>query len=204
MIISHEKKFVFVHVPKTAGTSITHTLKNYASYSVSSEYKIAGKRILHKSLKKHAHAKEIRKYMKKDQWREYFKFAFVRNPWDLFVSLYFWLKNHSPHSKIRQKNILFKQFITNFYHNQDKAVLMGQGQKPFIFDARKCLVDYVGKYETLESDVGAISSRLGVSLSLPHIFKTDHKKYKKYYNSRTHDMIAKVCAEDIRIFNYSF
>jgi len=204
VIVSNEKQFIFVHVPKTAGTSITHTLKQFASYSVSSEYKVVGQGVLHKALKKHSHAKEIKRYMDAAKWNSYFKFGFVRNPWDLFVSLYFWLKKHSKHSKIRKNNILFKQFIINFYKNIDKAVLMGNGQHPFLFDKGTCLVDYVGRYENLKDDVAKISAKIEIPLNLPHMFKTDHKKYKKYYDSKTRGMVAEVCAEDIKLFGYQF
>jgi hypothetical protein len=200
MIISHEKKFIFVHIPKTGGTSISHCLKRYASYNVSGEYRLKGKKILHPSLKKHAQASQIKKYVSKKVWDSYFKFALVRNPWDLFVSLYFWLK---PRSEILKKK-LFKQFLVDFYKDLESAKLMGGGQTPFIYEGGRCLVDFVGSFEDYDNSIKIIEKRIGVPIETPHIFKTNHKHYSAYYNSKTKRIVAEVCSKDIKNFGYSF
>lgn len=203
MIVSNKKKFVFIHVPKTGGTSLSVVLRKYASYSVAREYKIEGKKFLDVSLMKHATALDVKKYVPKAKWDKYFKFCFVRNPWDLFVSLYSWLKPRSK--KLKSKS--FSKFVTNFYHNLDAAVLMGKGQYNFMYNlSGKCLVDFVGKFEDYDSSIRTIEKRVGIPITslVRWINKTKHAPYRKYYNNKTKSMIAEVCANDIKCFGYTF
>ncbi|MFO8053169.1 MAG: sulfotransferase family 2 domain-containing protein [Candidatus Omnitrophota bacterium] len=90
MLISHTYKFIFLHIPKTAGSSVAATLK----------------RNLNKNdLLLCPHTKAVRlKLTAKDKWKDYFKFTFVRNPWDRMVSAYFFLRNFR-NRKIGKKSI---------------------------------------------------------------------------------------------------
>ena len=79
MIVSHKHKFVFVKIPKTAGETLVTALREYIEWDL-----VAPPRGNHEKLK------EIKG--KLDSWEEYFKFTFVRNPWDLRVSRFFYLR----------------------------------------------------------------------------------------------------------------
>ena len=68
----------------------------------------------------------------------------------------------------------------------------------------KLLVDYVGRFETLQADVARISSRLNVAVSLEHFHKSKHRDYRGYYNSRTIELVAKISRDDIELFGYDF
>ena len=98
MIISHSRKFVFVHVYKTAGESIAATLEQSLDRSdfvsrVDSRAWL-GRRNANNSydqLKKHSTALAVREVMESDEWNTYFKFSFVRHPIDRILSLYHYL-----------------------------------------------------------------------------------------------------------------
>jgi Sulfotransferase family len=74
-------KYAFIHIPKCAGSSIHRALGNlHAQRSLP-----VGKPRYHK----HAKATKVREVLG-PAWDECFKFAFIRNPWDLMVSSYHW------------------------------------------------------------------------------------------------------------------
>ena len=98
MIINHSYKFIFIHVPKAAGTSVTHELSEMTRYcdqeiggtgdgqSVTRYY---AKRF---GLRKHSPSTDVRKIVGEDVWEQYFTFGFVRNPYTRLVSSFKFLK----------------------------------------------------------------------------------------------------------------
>ena len=89
MVVSHEYKCIFIHIPRTSGTSIEKTLfeKNTASRNPNYWKKY-----------KHFKASQVREHVGEDVWNSYFKFSMVRNPWDRVVSRYmmFWVEELKP------------------------------------------------------------------------------------------------------------
>jgi hypothetical protein len=97
MPISHSKKFIFVHIPKCAGTSVHHVLSR-----CSSDYVLVGAASLSERIRfgeawlHHATGIRIRRALSAEQWNTYFKFTIVRNPWDRLVSLYHYFLTSFP------------------------------------------------------------------------------------------------------------
>ena len=93
-MISHAKKFIFIHIPKNAGSSINHSISEYCEFH-NGKYK--GKSLQPRLDKKdiplgygkHADYKSIKKLLK-DEYNDYYKFCVVRNPWDRLVSIYWY------------------------------------------------------------------------------------------------------------------
>lgn len=71
-------------------------------------------------------------------------------------------------------------------------------------DDGEVLVDFVGRFENLESDFNRISDQIGISNQLPHINKTTHTKYRDYYNDETKDLVRSIALRDIEMFDYKF
>lgn len=210
MILSHTKKFIYIHVYKVAGTSIRSVLQEYsdlsrADFPVAENVKFyLGKRIkfLSRWAIDHIHAHKIKSHLPGDVFDSYFKFAFVRNPWDWQVSLYHYMlqsKIHPQHELITRMNT-FDEYI-EWRINCDMET-----QREFIYDANgKLLVDFVGKFENLQEDFNMICSKIPISQAkLPFANKSKHAFYKNYYNTHTKTLIANAFKKDIETFNYDF
>ncbi len=188
---------IFVHIPKVAGSSIEKAL--YAT----------------KGKVSHQTAQEYKKY---DQlkFEKYFKFAFVRNPYDRFVSAYEYLRQGGRNEYDKawaEKHILvhdsFKSFVLSLNNEQHrKEILSWMHFKPqyyFVCDEdKKILVDFIGRYENIKDDFKYITKQLSLSATLPHENKTVQRKdYHHYYDEETIQVIYRVYQIDFELFNYT-
>ena len=210
MILSHSKKFIYIHVYKVAGTSIRTVLQqyddlNYSDFPLVENIKFyLGKRIplFSRWAMDHINAQKIKDNLQEKIYNSYFKFAFVRNPWDWQVSLYHYMlqyKEHPQH-KIISKMKSFDEYV-EWRINHDMGL-----QKDFLYDANgKILVDFIGKFENLQEDFNTICSRIQINLTaLPLANSSKHTHYKDYYNKHTKDLINNAFQKDIEIFKYDF
>jgi len=190
-MINHDKKIIFVHIPKTGGASIE------SLFCASPLY---GKE---KHLMSHEYDP---KYLK-----SYFKFAFARNPWDRILSYYFFrLKKNYEMFGHGDSFSNWIKFLGNCRDNDYKNnffqfYLSIQNQSEFIFRNDYLMVDYVGKFENLQQDFNAICDKAKMSRRrLPHKNKSNHKHYTEYYDDETRQIVAKKYAKDIEYFGYEF
>ena len=205
MLISHSHKFIFLHNPKVAGSSIREVLTPY----VDQPNRNWKNRLLVKLGVKaplpythHLKARLVRDSLPKDIYDRYFKFVFVRNPWDLQVSLYHYvLKNEGHHRhKIIKQMRSFDEYLAWKVENQDLRT-----QKDFVTDADgKIIVDFIGKYENLSEDFQTVCKVLKIDALLPHINQSKHKDYRQYYTDRTRQLVEEYLREDIEMFGYTF
>jgi Sulfotransferase family len=178
------RQFVFIHVPKTAGTSIGQAIWS------------AGQTVEWRP-RYHAPA-----YTVLDGREDCFSCAFVRNPWDRMLSIW----------RFSRPDIALRDYIRNLSLEARSASerpyinVLGKSQSWFINDhAGKSLVSFIGRFESLHQDFGAICSEIGIAVPpLGHFNRTDHTNYRDYYDAETREMIAKEYAEDIEAFGYSF
>src|SRR4026209_3030482 len=82
MLISHRHRFIFIHVPKTGGSSVTAALRPFCEPETLETARQRG-------LKVHSTARDVIRAFGRDVWESYFTFALERNPWDKCLSLYF-------------------------------------------------------------------------------------------------------------------
>jgi hypothetical protein len=207
MLISYHKKFLFVHIYKTAGTSITDSLARYCYRPGSTRpsnwipfLTAKWKKIHSTPIKKHATALQIRDTLHPEVFASFFKFSFVRNPWDWQVSLYHYILEHPENpGYISTKDMgSFRNFV---FSRSD----LGFTQTGCLADSGgKLLVDFVGRFEKLEEDFQAVCHRIGISVGLPHINKMERTGYRDYYDEETRELTARLYAEDIERFGYSF
>lgn len=228
MILSHSKKFIFIHNYRTAGTSISKHLSKYGikdplisnnSFNLILEHCPYGNLInkylisnkIFNKTNSHWPAEKIKNNIDDNIWQNYFKFGFVRNPWSLQVSVYYYIKqhpNHYEHQRVMKlKN--FKGFVKWRFISSCKSkpplYLDVLYQKDFFYDKNgNCLVDYIGRYENLEKDYKYICDKIKIKNKLPHINKSHHFDYHKYYDNQTKQQIAKVYKKDIELFKYEF
>tara|TARA_B110000858_G_scaffold143944_1_gene163463 strand:+ start:291 stop:887 length:597 start_codon:yes stop_codon:yes gene_type:complete len=196
MIISPKYKFAFILNPKSGCTSIYNKLKN-----IEDDEKIFGDLVPNdtKDLlrSKHTSCSELQKHH--PQFDEYYKFAFVRNPWARVLSWYFFCKR-SPLVERNTRNLSFEEFITigdikNIWANENF-----QHQYKF---TKGC--DFIGKTENLQSDFNTVCDKIGIPhIKLGYANKTKHRHYTEYYNWKTREIVANEFSDDIDYFDYVF
>ncbi|TAH39186.1 MAG: transposase [Bacteroidetes bacterium] len=210
MILSHQKKFIFVHIYKVAGSSIRSVLSKYDDRDSSDLSIFNNSRIwmeqkffrTETSFLTHLKAREIQKMIKEVDFNNYFKFSFVRNPWDWQVSLYYFMMqstNHRQHKLVsKMKN--FEEYL-DWRINKDLDF-----QKHFVCDSKgKLLVDFVGRFENIQADFDHICDRIYIPrFRLPVKNTSNHLHYKEYYTSKTRKWVEEAFKEDIELFGYEF
>ncbi|MBK8973381.1 MAG: sulfotransferase family 2 domain-containing protein [Hahellaceae bacterium] len=150
------------------------------------------------------------------------KFSFVRNPWARLVSEY----------KFRNHNIrfTFKDWVMNRLPAPDMSDAYRHIVPQVAFthsNDGRCLVDFVGKMETLQKDFDVVAAHLGFEDStLPHINETkknasyglnwkvrkwlmshrqkEFKNYRDYYDDSLRQIVGKMYERDIDTFKYTF
>lgn len=194
MLINDHYKFVFVHIQKTAGTSISsalrglsHTRNGYTTHSFLREFNYPP---------------------------NYFKFGFVRNPWDRLVSWYNMHKNLKmitpfPEYTMRNTNS-FSDFLKKtevvIEHGIRKSIYFNQLE--YLSDENgNILADFIGKFENVDEDVKTIGEKLGIEdLKIPILNKLrpDQDDYRKHYKDDEIEFVSNMYKKDIEYFNYKF
>ena len=183
-MISHKDNFIFIHIPKCAGNSVIEKVG------------LSGQPPGHLP---------ISKFPLKSR-QNYFKFTFVRNPWDRFVSAYFYLKkggNGSAPQDLRSQTQIGKyKSFTDFVKNDNFFKMWHFKPLSFYIDDE---MDFIGKLENLQEDFNIICDKIGIPRQeLPHRNKSSHKHYTEYYDDETKEIVAEKYAKDIEYFGYEF
>jgi hypothetical protein len=213
-MINHKYKIIFIHIPKCAGTSITKFFSsekkiNWKQANYNELYGWCPKR---KLFMQHATAKQLLEtnLITEEQWKTYYKFTFVRNPWDRALSDYFWLIN------VCKINGSFKDYIMKrgqFYkvlNNQEEIYYRGdhhRKQTEFFDFQGSFKLDYVGRFENFASDINEILKAVGVENKFNIYTNKSHKArehYSIYYTRSLKQLVESKFKEDIEILRYSF
>jgi hypothetical protein len=212
MIISTKHKFIFIHIPKTGGTSIKKALAPF--YNRKRELEKVPRGLQKPGIigRKHSPALLLRQAVGATVWKAYFTFAFVRNPWDWFVSAYHFMRKNGRDP--RQPEVLkrsFEDFVPWFINLEppleqfEKPAILN-GQHWYVMNKRcKYMINFIGKLETFQEDFSKVCKRIGISpQKLGKHNATNRAIYKNYYNEKNKELIAKFFKKDIELFNYKF
>ncbi len=216
MLLSLKHNFLFVHIAKTGGTSIRTALDRYKWWD---PYRIpmaicsrisglTGHRIACKP-PRHAKAIAAREMLPREVYGRLFKFAFVRNPWDLQVSSFHHIRRERPHLMEGMED--FETFLRwkltpdrPYQFHIDTSIEL---QSDYLIDLRgNVIVDFIGRYEHLAADFETACQKIGIrTLKLPHKRQaTDRRDYRSYYTDKTAQLIADHFRADIEMFAYTF
>jgi hypothetical protein len=210
MELSYRHQFIFIHVYRAGGQSVSEALRPHADVPMPALSRIP---LLRRSFDGrlyevrahnygHIKAKELQARFPQHELDGFFKFAFVRNPWDWHVSVYHYVRQRPKHP-----NYAFFKAFRDFDEYLDWRVhTMGaELQSEFVCDASgNLLVDFVGHYETLDEDFAAVSRRLGIETTLPHKDGSSHLDFRDYYSTASRELVAEAYREDIERFGYAF
>lgn len=200
MNISQQYKCIFIHVNKTAGRSINIALFGDIKPHLTSKelFNLDDINPIEERLRNCKESNHIK--LLQIHWDNYFKFIFLRNPWDRKLSDYFFGRKMG----IVAPSTDFTTYIKNNHSNPD---LWNSPGIEWVEDENGNVEDdiFIGKFENLQEDFNTICNKIGFPITkLPHRNKTNHKPYWEYYTDETAELIRQKYQKDIKIFNYEF
>lgn len=176
-------KVLFIHIPKTAGTSVLSCLN-----------KSDDPKIKHLLLKNY-HDKIL---------ENCFVFSVVRNPFDRFVSQWLYHTNFDDnffYKKYKTKIDIFSYFdIASQLKNKS---VTWKSMSEFIFHKNK-KIDFILSFENLCHDWKIFCKRLNYNCELINIKKNTRKHYSEYYNNKLISKVEEMYIDDLTNFNYKF
>ena len=211
MLISHTHRFAFIHVPKTGGCSVKLALEQFAddvlAYRPNRWLDRCGIHVNYfapwpsKRFRTHTPAALLQRELPADVYADLFTFAFVRNPWDLLVSSYHFLRRDRSHRRGR-----LAARLGSFARYVDYELHRGKLLQSRMLTSRhgRLLVDFVGRFENLEADFAIVCRHLRVAARLPHVNAVSHSDYRAHYTPRLAATVADGFGEDIERFGYAF
>jgi hypothetical protein len=207
VLISDDKEFVFVHVPKTGGSSVGAALQPLCSLRNRGRLS-AWLRPL--GLPRDYHGFRFRRHdplsvaegvMPAQRFVRFFKFAFVRNPWDRLVSEYnsvLRLPGHRRHARVRAMGG-FKAYL-----RREAPFVLASQRRLLVDKTGRIGADFVGRFEQIEQDFGSVCARLGIEAALPHLNRHEHGDYRSYYDDESRELVRSHWGEDVVAFDYEF
>ena len=191
MILSHSKKFVFIHVHRTGGTSLTNLLL---------------KQVPDLQLDKTQH-RTIRTLGSTfiEEHLEFEIFGFTRNPWSRMLSWYF-LKHRLEPLSLEGEKKRFEHYLEN------DLALKGQSNQ-FSYNTLDYFRNQKGapvkaniyRYEAFESEIERLCENYDISFDpIEKLNSSGMQDYRLYYTSMSKQLIAEKCKKDIAYFKYQF
>lgn len=196
-MISHKLKFIFIHIPKTSGSSLSLFLKDFIDNDVIPVSGPMGEKqqlsVICEKTKKDINHVYINYYKNTygEKINDYFKFTIVRNPYDRMLSFYFWSKGENNQKFNRNEFINFiknmkwsdqHRFIDNTFHIIHFENLINELKNIECF---KNIVDF-NNYPTLNAS------------------SNSKRNYNKIYDKELKDLVFKKCKKDFELFGYEY
>jgi len=216
MLLSLKYNFLFVHIAKTGGTSVRAALAPlrwrdplyWPAFLCSRLSHLTGHRIASK-LPRHAKVIAAKEMLPHEVFEKLFKFAFVRNPWDLQVSSWHHIRRERPHLLTGIED--FPTFIRwkldperPYQYHIDTSIEL---QSDYLKDlSGRIIVDFIGRYENLQEDFDQVCRTIGIApRQLPHKRQAKNRSdYRKYYTDEIAELVARHFKPDIEAFGYTF
>ncbi|MEM6818390.1 MAG: sulfotransferase family 2 domain-containing protein [Pseudomonadota bacterium] len=188
-----EHQCIFVHITKSAGTSVALALFDHLPY--------------------HHTARDYRVIYGKETFNRYFKFAFVRNPWDRLYSAYSYLRGGGwdeydqawAEEHLSRFNSFEEFVLTAFSSKWLEKHLHFKTQIDFIGDRHQApMIDHLMYFETLTTDFNDLAQKLALEARLEHRNPSARAGYREVYTPEMMAVVERVYQDDIRTFGYGF
>lgn len=194
---NEEYKFIFIHIPKTGGTSVKKILSDKIKIN---DIKFTGELV---EYKKNTHIKITKEQFNK--YGDYFKFVFVRHPYDWIKSYYNFHYNKDKFYKNLTSKKINKSINISF--NDWLSTLNNFNQTDFITDGDTILVDRVCKLEDFNNEMKYILNKLNINNEFNNVQMKSAKKFKidtvKELTNEQKQKIQKICSKDFRLLKYN-
>lgn len=183
----NNQKINFIHINKTAGTSIGKALNLPFQ---------------------HKTAEEVITEIGLERWNNSYNFTFVRNPWDKVVSHYFH-RVKTNQTNMKKNPISFTDWVIESYGENNPKYYdkpkMFMPQYDWLIYRSKLVVNNIFRFENLKADYFEICKILKVvQRKLDHKNKSQRDHFRLYYNNVTAEIIREWFLKDISLFNYKF
>jgi len=210
--INNDNQFLFIHIPKCAGTSI----EKFFGYDYDRKIYIEHK-YLQINHPKHLSLNNYEYIFNKELINKIYKFTFIRNPFDFIVSLY----NYTMYSdKVMwngikdfeyKKNIPFIEYIKYIYNlkyfkekSPNQVVTYSYN---YYIETKNNNMDFIGRYENLYDDFKIVCNELNIinsDLPFNNKSKVNDVNYKNYYNNESKDLVYKIFKDELKKYKYDF
>lgn len=204
-MIDHRHRFIFIHIPKTGGSSISQAFSHeWPAAPVDDPFSTHRVEVEGET---HLPASLLRRSFP-ETFDAYFTACFVRNPWGRLLSAYWWLRRERrlghefqhwvregfPDTPTRERNLFLKPCQLDWITDEDGSLL----------------VDFIGRFEHLQRDFASICDCIGRGRSrLPVTNRTRAREYRKthysqHYDHEAREIVAKLYERDIEAFGFRF
>jgi hypothetical protein len=208
--VNFKHEFIFIHVPKTAGRSVHSSLLDAFNMEYSWPDNNLG-----------GHVSSVNYQSRyKEEYDKFFKFAFVRNPWDRLVSAFFYMSNHyiRPQCPFLKRERPHESFET-FIKEDLPRFLLHTHVRPQSFwvcdEDGEVNVDFVGRFESLNEDFKNVCNKLNAgNQKLKFTNRHDSRKnghgagsskpYWEFYDKQMVDIVGDLFFQDVKTFGYNF
>ena len=202
-MISLQKNFLYVHIPKTAGNAVQNILRHYSEDKIVcvtplqdgvERFEVRNDQF---KIEKHSTLEEYRRELGEAQLARLFKFCCVRNPWERAVSFYF-----SPHrGPVTWDREAFIKLTEKMPPASAYVTLKNSTPKKSPFEN----VDFVIRFERLNDDFRQVCERIGIpAQELPVRNKSSRDHFSQYYDEELIELVRRRCSDEIDYFGYQF
>ena len=206
MIVSHRHRFIFFAVPRTATHAVRTALRDslgpedWQQQSLTEQVRLPVPPLARLG---HGHItlRQLQACLPGEIWCDYFKFACVRDPYDRFVSACAMLNKRNR--GFRGNETAFMKRAIRAPRFRARALVRPQWDM-LVDDRGRLGMDYVGRYETLQTSFDEACRRIGIPGSpLPTSNTTEHRAYASYYDTELLALVTELYRHDFDHLGYA-
>jgi len=206
MIVSLQHGFIFAAIPKTGTHAVRRAVREHMGPDDMEQVGLFVQRkfpIPELARLGHGHftLEQVRPYFSPEDFAGFFKFAFVRNPFDRFVSYCAFMTRTEGHFEHDPKGVM-----RHVLANPPQRHILFQPQHSFVTGTDgQLLTDDLGRVEEMQQSYDRIAERIGIPLQpLEKVNASKRRDYRDYYDPQLIGGVAKLYARDLELFGYEF
>jgi len=207
LIISKKHKFIFVAVPKTGTHSVRRALRQHMGPDDLEQVRLFVDKVfpwpeLAKLEHGHIALAQVRPFVGEEDFSSFFKFGFVRNPFDRFVSYCAFMTREIGAFDRDPKGVMRHML----FRAPPMQHILFQPQHAFMTNRDgELLSDLVGRVEEMQQSYDEICAKIGIpTAQLEQANSSRHGDYRQYYDQQLIDGVAKLYGKDLSLFGYDF